>query len=78
MTCIFVELEFPAPLATKIFYSQRTNRLRARLRDLYFQNLNEQLRPDVCPKTSHAEMIAFQDSSLRCPSFDQMDNVHEV
>ncbi|ESW19854.1 hypothetical protein PHAVU_006G161000 [Phaseolus vulgaris] len=69
--------EFPAPLATKIFYSQRTNRLRARLRHLYFQNLNEQLRTDVCSKTSDADMIAFQDSSLGCPSFDQMDNVHE-
>ncbi|XP_047158036.1 uncharacterized protein LOC124828688 isoform X3 [Vigna umbellata] len=69
--------EFPAPLATKIFYSQRTNRLRARLRHLYFQNLNEQLRTDLCPKTSHAEMVTFQDSSLRCPSSSQMDNVHE-
>ncbi|KAL2979873.1 hypothetical protein AAZX31_13G196400 [Glycine max] len=69
----------PAPLATKIYYSQRTNRLRARIRHLYFQDLNGQCCTDVvCPKTSHAEMVAFQDSSLRDPSFDQMDNVHEV
>ncbi|XP_014621232.1 uncharacterized protein [Glycine max] len=68
----------PAPLATKIYYSQRTNRLRARIRHLYFQDLNGQCCTDVvCPKTSHAEMVAFQDSSLRDPSFDQMDNVHE-
>ncbi|XP_020221231.1 uncharacterized protein LOC109803941 isoform X3 [Cajanus cajan] len=70
--------DFPAPLATKIYYSQRTNRLRARFRHLYFQGLNEQLCTDVvCPKTSHAEMVAFHDSSLKDPSFDQMDNVHE-
>ncbi|RDX93685.1 hypothetical protein CR513_24016, partial [Mucuna pruriens] len=70
--------DFPAPLATKIYYSQRTNRLRARIRHLYFHDLNEPLCTDVvCPKTSHAEMVAFQDSSLRNPSFDQMDNVHE-
>ncbi|WVY92508.1 hypothetical protein V8G54_031596 [Vigna mungo] len=47
------------------------------LRHLYFQNLNEQLRTDLCPRTSHEEMVAFQDSSLRCPSSSQMDNVHE-
>ncbi|XP_027933703.1 uncharacterized protein LOC114189193 isoform X1 [Vigna unguiculata] len=69
--------EFPAPLATKIFYSQRTNRLRARLRHLYFQNLNEQLRTDLCPKTSPEDMVTFQDSSLRCPSSSQLDNVPE-
>ncbi|TKY72016.1 hypothetical protein E2542_SST00750 [Spatholobus suberectus] len=70
--------DFPAPLATKIYYSQRTNRLRARIRHLYFQDLNEQLCTDVvCRMTSHAEMVAFPDSSLRDSSFDQMDNVHE-
>ncbi|KAH1146459.1 hypothetical protein GYH30_041886 [Glycine max] len=70
--------DFPAPLATKIYYSQRTNRLRARIRHLYFQDLNGQCCTDVvCPKTSHAEMAVLQDSSPRDPSFDQMNNVHE-
>ncbi|KAL2341172.1 hypothetical protein Fmac_009112 [Flemingia macrophylla] len=68
----------PAPLATKIYYSQRTNRLRAKIRHLYFQGFNEQLCSDVvCPKSSHTEMVVFQDSSPRNPSFDQMDNLHE-
>ncbi|XP_027358853.1 uncharacterized protein LOC113867635 isoform X2 [Abrus precatorius] len=69
--------DFPAPLATKIYYSQRTNRLRATIRHLFFQNLSEQLCTDVvCPKTSDAEMVAFQHSSQRNPSFDQVTNVH--
>ncbi|KAK7303160.1 hypothetical protein RJT34_14061 [Clitoria ternatea] len=68
----------PAPLATKVYYSQRTNRLRATIHHLYFQDLNEEMCTDVCPKTSHAEMVAFQDSSERDPSFDQMDNVHNM
>ncbi|KAK7331322.1 hypothetical protein VNO77_25544 [Canavalia gladiata] len=73
-----IKNDFPAPLATKIYYSQRTNRLRATIRHLYFQDLSEELCTDVaCPKTSDAEMVASQDSSQRDPSFDQMDDVHK-
>nr|XP_004503940.1 uncharacterized protein LOC101491263 isoform X2 [Cicer arietinum] len=68
--------DFPAPLATKIYYSQRTNRLRAALRHMYFENLSEELCTDVAgPKTSHEEMVPFQDSSQGDPSFEQMDSV---
>jgi len=70
---VSVELDFPAPLATKIYYSQRTNRLRATIRRLYFQDLSEELHTDVCPKTSDAEMVTFQESSQRNPSFDPVD-----
>ena len=66
-----VELDFPAPLATKIYYSQRRNRLRAAIRHLYFQNLCEELCTDVAsPKIS-----PVQDSSLMDPSSERMDNV---
>ncbi|XP_012573178.1 uncharacterized protein [Cicer arietinum] len=68
--------DFPAPLATKIYYSQRINRLRAAIRHQYFENLDEELCTDVsCPKTSHREMVALQDSSQGDPSFEQTDNV---
>ncbi|XP_061374363.1 uncharacterized protein LOC133316603 isoform X2 [Gastrolobium bilobum] len=68
--------DFPAPLATKIYYSQRTNRLRAAIRHLYFQDLNEELCTNVTsPKASQREMVAFQDSCQKDPSFDQMDNM---
>ncbi|CAI8590812.1 unnamed protein product [Vicia faba] len=67
---------FPAPLATKIYYSQRTNRLRASIRHMYFENLCEEVCADVeRPKTSHEEMVALQGSSQVDPSFEQMDNV---
>ncbi|OIV91946.1 hypothetical protein TanjilG_23207 [Lupinus angustifolius] len=33
--------DFPAPLATKIYYPQRSNRLRAAIRHLYFQDSSE-------------------------------------
>ncbi|KAE9591409.1 hypothetical protein Lalb_Chr20g0118161 [Lupinus albus] len=36
--------DFPAPLATKIYYPQRSNRLRAAIRQLYFQDSSE----DTC------------------------------
>ncbi|KAK7245716.1 hypothetical protein RIF29_40565 [Crotalaria pallida] len=65
--------DFPAPLATKIYYSQRSNRLRAAVNNLYFQNLSEDMCTDVMSSnTSHGDMVAFQDP---CPSFDQMGNV---
>ncbi|CAK8530950.1 unnamed protein product [Lathyrus sativus] len=68
--------DFPAPLATKIYYSQRTNRLRAAIRHMYFENLSEEVRADVeCPKTSNEEMVALQGLSQVDPSFEQMDNV---
>ncbi|XP_039685387.1 uncharacterized protein [Medicago truncatula] len=68
--------DFPAPLATKIYYSQRTNRLRAAIRHMYFENLNEELCTDVAgQKTSPGEIVALQDSSLGDPSFQQMNNV---
>lgn len=73
---VFVCLDFPAPLATKIYYSQRTNRLRAAIRHMYFENLSEELCTDVAgQKTSLGETVALQDSSLGDPSFQQMDNV---
>lgn len=75
LLCVFVALDFPAPLATKIYYSQRTNRLRAAIRHLYFQDLSGELCTDVGPKTSHGEMVSLHDSSHRDPSFEQMDNV---
>ncbi|KAJ1414262.1 PapD-like superfamily [Sesbania bispinosa] len=65
--------DFPAPLATKIYYSQRTNRLRAAIRHLYFQDLSEEVCTDVVsPTASLEEMVALQDSSQRDPSFEQM------
>ncbi|XP_058723869.1 uncharacterized protein LOC131595526 isoform X1 [Vicia villosa] len=68
--------DFPAPLATKIYYSQRTNRLRAAIRHMYFENLSEEVCADVeCPKTSHGEMVALQGSSQVDPSFEQIDNM---
>ncbi|KAL1358377.1 hypothetical protein HN51_003660 [Arachis hypogaea] len=62
--------DFPAPLATKIYYSQRRNRLRASIRHLYFQNMCEELHHDVSQK-----MSPVQDSSQMNPSFERMDNV---
>ncbi|KAI5447431.1 uncharacterized protein LOC127079173 isoform X1 [Lathyrus oleraceus] len=68
--------DFPAPLATKIYYSQRTNRLRAAIRHMYFESLSEEVRADVeCPKTSNEEMVALQGLSQVDPSFEQMENV---
>ncbi|MED6143113.1 hypothetical protein PIB30_003827 [Stylosanthes scabra] len=65
-----VKNDFPAPLATKIYYSQRRNRLRASIRHLYFQNMCGELHDDVSPK-----MSPVQDSSQMNPSFERMDNV---
>ncbi|XP_057758124.1 uncharacterized protein LOC130977120 isoform X2 [Arachis stenosperma] len=62
--------DFPAPLATKIYYSQRRNRLRASIRHLYFQNMCEELHHDVSQN-----MSPVQDSSQMNPSFERMDNV---
>ncbi|PNY08880.1 hypothetical protein L195_g005417 [Trifolium pratense] len=69
--------DFPAPLATKIYYSQRTNRLRAAIRHMYFENLSEELCTDGAGQktSSHGEMVALQDSSQEDPSFEQMNNV---
>ncbi|KAK2438811.1 hypothetical protein QL285_023547 [Trifolium repens] len=69
--------DFPAPLATKIYYSQRTNRLRAAIRHMYFENLSEELCTDGSGQkiSSHEEMVALQDSSQGDPSFEQMNNV---
>ena len=68
--------DFPAPLASKIYYSQRTNRLRAAIRHMYFANLSEELCTDVAGQnTSHGEMVALQDSSQCAPSFEQTNNV---
>ncbi|KAF7813692.1 uncharacterized protein G2W53_034668 [Senna tora] len=75
-TCVLIELDFPAPLATKMYYSQRNNRLRAALRHLYFQESSNELCIDVAsPKLSN-EMIASQDSCQRNPSTEQKDNSH--
>lgn len=69
-----IELDFPAPLATKMYYSQRNNRLRAALRHLYFQESSSELCTDVTsPKLSN-ETIAFQDSCQRNPLLEQKDN----
>ncbi|KAK4283558.1 hypothetical protein QN277_000496 [Acacia crassicarpa] len=66
--------DIPAPLATKMYYSQRNNRLRAALRHLYFQeSSNESCTDSASPKLSN-EMIAFQDSRHMDPSFGQKDN----
>ncbi|MED6156952.1 hypothetical protein PIB30_018872 [Stylosanthes scabra] len=62
--------DFPAPLATKIYYSQRRNRFRASIRHLYFQNMCGELHDDASPK-----MSPVQDSSQTNPSFERMDNV---
>lgn len=68
---LIMKNDFPAPLATKIYYSQRRNRLRASIRHLYFQNLCEELCTDVVsPKTS-----LVQDSCQMDPSSERMDNV---
>ncbi|KAF1890940.1 hypothetical protein Lal_00037511 [Lupinus albus] len=68
--------DYPAPLATKIYYSQRNNRLRAAIRHLYFQELSEDMCNDaVSPNASHGEKVAFQDPCQKDPSFDQIDNV---
>ncbi|KAK2384848.1 hypothetical protein QL285_072149 [Trifolium repens] len=69
--------DFPAPLATKIYYSQRTNRLRAAIRHMYFENLSEELCTDGAGQktSSHGEMVALQDSSQGDPSFEQISNV---
>lgn len=50
--------------------------MRAAIRHMYFENLNEELCTDVAgQKTSLGEIVALQDSSLGDPSFQQMDNV---
>ncbi|OIV95801.1 hypothetical protein TanjilG_20251 [Lupinus angustifolius] len=68
--------DFPAPLATKMYYSQRNNRLRAAIRHLYFQELSDNMWNDaVSPNASHGEMLAFEDPCQKDPSFDQIDNV---
>ncbi|CAL0301213.1 unnamed protein product [Lupinus luteus] len=68
--------DYPAPLATKIYYSQRNNRLRAAIRHLYFQELSDSVCNDsASPNASHGEMLAFQDPCQKDPSFDQIDNV---
>jgi hypothetical protein len=74
---LFVCSDFPAPLATKIYYSQRTNRLRAAIRHMYFENLSEELCTDGAGQktSSHGEMVALQDSSQGDPSFEQISNV---
>lgn len=72
--CVLIEIDFPAPLATKMYYSQRNNRLRAALRDLYFQESSNELCIDVATPNVSNEIIPFQDSCQRDPSLEQKDN----
>ncbi|XP_054795418.1 uncharacterized protein LOC129300846 isoform X3 [Prosopis cineraria] len=64
----------PAPLATKVYYSQRNNRLRAALRHLYFQESSNELCTDIASPKSSNETLAFQDSHHIDPSFGQKDD----
>ncbi|XP_028781429.1 uncharacterized protein LOC114737651 isoform X2 [Neltuma alba] len=63
-----------APLATKVYYSQRNNRLRAALRHLYFQESSNESCTDIASPKSSDEMIAFQDSRHVDPLFGQKNN----
>ncbi|KAI4317651.1 hypothetical protein L6164_025505 [Bauhinia variegata] len=67
--------DFPAPLATKIYYSQRNNRLRAALGHLYFQQSSEELCSDFAsPKLSNDKTTTLENSSQRDGSPEQNDD----
>ncbi|KAI4345485.1 hypothetical protein L6164_012606 [Bauhinia variegata] len=56
--------DFPAPLATKMYYSQRNNRLRAALSQLYYQESSKELCTELAgPNLSNEKIAVFQDLS---------------
>ncbi|KAJ7980208.1 Sgf11 (Transcriptional regulation protein) protein [Quillaja saponaria] len=71
-----IKKDFPVPLATKIYYSQRNSRLRSALGHLYFQASSKEECADVSSSNLLNESAtAFQASPQMDSLVEQMDDV---
>ncbi|KAJ7955040.1 Sgf11 (Transcriptional regulation protein) protein [Quillaja saponaria] len=71
-----IKKDFPVPLATKIYYSQRNHRLRSALSHMYFQGSSKEDCTHVgSPKLLNESAMSFQVSSQRNFSVEQMDDM---
>ncbi|KAI9196291.1 hypothetical protein LWI28_022667 [Acer negundo] len=68
--------DVPVPLATKIYYSQRNNRLKSTFSNMYQEASIKELCNDVTiPQVSNQNAIPVQASSQRSPSHKQVDDL---
>ncbi|KAK4855401.1 hypothetical protein QYF36_006935 [Acer negundo] len=68
--------DVPVPLATKIYYSQRNNRLKSTFSNMYQEASIKELCNDVTiPQVSNQNAIPVQASSQRGPSHKQVDDL---
>lgn len=71
--CDVIQSDIPVPLATKIYYSQRNNRLRSALNHLYCEASTKELCSDMpSSKTIQEDMMPLQVSSPRDSSAETM------
>ncbi|KAL6971357.1 hypothetical protein U1Q18_031035 [Sarracenia purpurea var. burkii] len=76
--CCLVHKDVPAPLATKMFYSQRTNRLRSALTYLYYEASSKEHSGDfVNPKALQGNAAPLQVSSPTNFSHEQINGQRE-
>lgn len=71
-----VSSDIPAPLATKVYYSQRNNHLRAAIGHLYHMSSSDSQCINVSsPEVSQEGMMYLHASSVKGSSHEQVDDL---